>query len=138
MAERLATAATADRFDPHAARRVGADLVTFGFSAPEVLGHTVTLLYARCAADLAGRPDRLAELVAAVTSGFVRGVRDRALEAQEEVRVAALTAKTRAEEALRSSEARFRHLATHDLDRLPNRRLLTEHFGGGGSRPPGR
>lgn len=129
LAERLATAATADRFDPHAARRVGADLVTFGFSAPEVLGHTVTLLYARCAADLAGRPDRLAELVAAVTSGFVRGVRDRALEAQEEVRVAALTAKTRAEEALRSSEARFRHLATHDsLTGLPNRRLLTEHL----------
>lgn len=131
LAERLAEVAVAERFDPAAADRLGADLVAAGFFAPQVLGRTITVVHTRFADDFGGRPQRLPELMEALSTGFVRAVHDRALDAQEAVRSAALAAQARAEDALRASEAQFRQLATHDsLTGLPNQRLLTERLAG--------
>jgi diguanylate cyclase (GGDEF)-like protein len=139
FARRLGAALVAEPFDPAAGYRVGVDLVAAGFVTPETLGRTITLMNRRLATDLrldelglAGPPAgaaRLAGLVEALAAGFVAAVHDRALDAQEAVRAAALTAQARAEQALRDSEARFRHFATHDaVTGLPNRALFTQRL----------
>jgi diguanylate cyclase len=155
LAGQLAAALTAEPYDAGRAAgvggRVAAALVGYGYAAPEALACTVTLLHDRLAADLdlgadpgpagdlgpAGDPGlagaaavRVAALVEAVTAGFVAAVRDRTLDAQDTVRLAAMTAQVRAERALRAGEARFRRFATHDdLTGLPNRTLFTERLG---------
>jgi diguanylate cyclase (GGDEF)-like protein len=64
-----------------------------------------------------------------VTAGFVAAVRDHTLDAQDSVRLAAMSAQERAEHALHATEARFRRFATHDaLTGLPNRTLFTERL----------
>jgi diguanylate cyclase (GGDEF)-like protein len=134
LAEQLAAALSAEPFDTgriaRAGRRIGADLVAHGYTAPEVLGRTVTLMHTRLADDLGLAGDaavRVTALVEAVTAGFVAAVRDRTLDAQDSVRLAAMSAQARAERALRVSEARFRQFATHDaLTGLPNRTLFTQ------------
>ena len=120
--------------DPaQAARQVGAELVSYGYAAPDVLGCTVRLLHTELAAalglDPAAAAPRLAALTDALTSGFVEAVRDRTLDAQDAVRMAAWIAHARAERALRAEEARFREFATHDpLTGLPNRTLFAERL----------
>jgi diguanylate cyclase (GGDEF)-like protein len=133
LATRLQTAAGQERFDPADVRRVGADLVAAGFSAPEVLGRTLSLMISRYRDDLAlpvnPPATRLTEVVAALSDGFTAAMRDRALDEQEEVRAAAMRAQHRAEQALRASEARFKHFATHDaVTGLPNRAMFTQRL----------
>ncbi|MEN3357119.1 MAG: hypothetical protein V7637_1101 [Mycobacteriales bacterium] len=139
LAWRLAVAAAAEPYDAArvagAGAQVAAALIGSGYAAPEVLACTVTLLHGRLARDLglagAGAAGRVAALVEAVTTGFVAAVRDRTLDAQDTVRLAAMTAQVRAERALRAGEARFRRFATHDdLTGLPNRTLFTERLAG--------
>jgi diguanylate cyclase (GGDEF)-like protein len=126
LAEQVAAALSAERLDPRAGHRIGADLVASGYASPEALGRTITVLYRH----LATRTDaRVSALTEAVVAGFVAAVHDRALDAQEAVRVAAMTAQARAEQALRAGEARFREFATHDtLTGLPNRTLFTQRL----------
>jgi diguanylate cyclase (GGDEF)-like protein len=138
LAGQLAAALAAEPDDAGRAvgtgARVAAALVGCGYAAPEVLACTVTLMHGRLAGDLGlagAAADRVAALVEAVTAGFVAAVRDRTLDAQDTVRLAAMTAQVRAERALRAGEARFRRFATHDdLTGLPNRTLFTERLGG--------
>jgi diguanylate cyclase (GGDEF)-like protein len=133
LVARLAAAVDAEPFDPSVGYWVGTDIVAGGLVAPEALGHSITLLQARLLPHL-GRADeasaaRLTALIETLAAGFAAAVHDRALDAQEAIRIAALTARDTAEQALRSSEARFRHVATHDLlTRLPNRTLLIERL----------
>ena len=82
----------------------------------------------------------MARLLATVATGYARALRDRTLDEQESIRRAAMVARTQAEQALRDSEARFRHQATHDpLTGLPNRTLFTERLTAalGRARPAG-
>jgi diguanylate cyclase (GGDEF)-like protein len=129
FAGRLAAALSTERFDPVQGQRIGADLVAAGFATPEVLGRTIATVSDHLVGDLAipePAGDRLAGLVDALACGFATAVRDRALDAQETVITVALTARARAEQALRASEARALHLATHDpVTGLPNRTVLT-------------
>nr|MDT0662576.1 bifunctional diguanylate cyclase/phosphodiesterase [Micromonospora sp. DSM 115978] len=132
---RLVTGVLAERPDPDLGHRIGADLVEAGFASPEALGRTIAIVNSRLLADLGLPADpavnaRLTGLLAALAAGFASAAHDRSLRAQDAVRLAALTAHTRAEEALRVTEARFRRFATHDpLTGLPNLTLFTERLG---------
>jgi diguanylate cyclase (GGDEF)-like protein len=133
LTDQLATALLSEPFDLRVGHRVATELVAAHIASPEALGRTVEVVQLRLARDLGlvGEEvgDRLARLLAAVATGYSRALRDRTLDEQESIRRAAMTARAQAERALRASEARFRHQATHDpLTDLPNRALFTERL----------
>ncbi len=138
---RLAAALAQEPFSPQIGYDVGTDLVAANFTAAEALGRTIEVMQLRMLRDLgAATPDdadRLGRLLGSLATGYAKAIRDRTLDEQETIRQAALAARAQAEQALRASEARFRHQATHDpLTGLPNRALfsrrLTEALGDGG------
>ncbi|WP_230689067.1 putative bifunctional diguanylate cyclase/phosphodiesterase [Micromonospora sp. WMMD558] len=133
LAQDLAAALLAEPFDLRAGQRVGAELVAAHIASAEGLGRTVEVVHLRLVRDFGlvadDVEDRMARLLAAVATGYARALRDRTLDEQESIRRAAMTAWAEAERALRASEARFRHQATHDpLTGLPNRALFTERL----------
>ncbi|MEU4567172.1 bifunctional diguanylate cyclase/phosphodiesterase [Micromonospora sp. NPDC023956] len=133
LTDRLADALRAEPFDPRIGHQVGIDLVAAHIASAEGLGRTVEIIQLRLLSDLGlvadDAADRLARLLATVATGYARALRDRTLDAQESLRRAAMVARAQAERALRESEARFRHQATHDpLTALPNRTLFTERL----------
>ncbi|MEH0937382.1 putative bifunctional diguanylate cyclase/phosphodiesterase [Micromonospora psammae] len=137
---RLAGALRAEPFDPRVGHQVGAELVAAHIASAEGLGRTVEVIQLRLVRDLGlvadDVEDRMARLLATVTTGYARALRDRTLDEQESIRRAAMTARAQAERALRDSEARFRHQATHDpLTDLPNRTLFTERLTAAIDRP---
>ncbi|HSK97204.1 MAG TPA: bifunctional diguanylate cyclase/phosphodiesterase [Euzebyales bacterium] len=143
LAGGIADALLSDPFRPTAGYDVGAALVTTHFSSPEALGCTIEVFHERFLEDLeitrADARQRLAKLLGAMASGYARSQRGRTLDQQESIRRAALVGRDQAEQALRNSEARYRHLALHDwLTGLGNRRLvarrLASAFTGGAER----
>jgi diguanylate cyclase (GGDEF)-like protein len=138
---RLTAALTSEPIDVRAGYEIGTELVDMHLASPEAVGRTVEVIQLRLLRDLglAGDDarDRLARLIGTLTTGYTRALRDRTLDEQETIRRAALTARDQAELALRISESRFRHQATHDpLTALPNRALFTERLGAMFERPP--
>jgi diguanylate cyclase (GGDEF)-like protein len=143
LAGGIAEALLTDPFRPTAGYDVGAALVTTHFSSPEALGCTIEVFEERFLDDLEitrgdGR-QRLARLLGAMASGYARSQRGRTLDQQESIRRAALVRRDQAEQALRTSESRYRHLALHDwLTGLGNRRLVARRlaavFGGSAER----
>jgi diguanylate cyclase len=129
----LATALRAQPFAAGVGYEVGASLVTVDLCSPEGLGRTIRVIEERLLSDL-GLPGaenrcRLARLLETLATGFARALRDRTLDEQETVRRATMVAREQAVQALLTSEARFRHQATHDaLTGLPNRALFTERL----------
>ncbi|HXV94079.1 MAG TPA: EAL domain-containing protein, partial [Pseudonocardia sp.] len=112
-ANRLAAAAAAEPPDLQAARWVGTSLVDADLVAAGVLPATMAALGRHLApvARAAGarRPQATApEVLAAVADGYVARLRARILHEQEMVRRAEVEARRQTENALRSSEARFR------------------------------
>ncbi len=133
LAERIAALVRAEPFRPSEGYRIGAELVSAHLSAPDTLGRTVEVISERLlpATDMAGAEARrrLAAVLGNLAAGHSRALRDRTLDEQEAIRRAALIAREQAEAALRASEARFRHQATHDpLTGLPNRVLFTDRL----------
>lgn len=133
MTIRLAEGLRGDPFDPSLGSDIGAGLVDADFTAPETLGRTIGLL-GNHLLDTLGLPSqrygtRLSQLLEGIATGFTRALRARTLNEQEEVRLAALTARAKAEAALRFSEAQRRHAALHDpLTGLPNRTMFIERL----------
>jgi diguanylate cyclase (GGDEF)-like protein len=133
QARRLAGAVSAEPFASIRGYEIGTALVAADFAAPEALGRTVEVIDGRFLVDLgldgAEARHRLAELLGALAAGYSWALRDRTLDEQEAIRVAALVARDQAEKALRDNEARFRHAALHDpLTDLPNRALFADRL----------
>jgi diguanylate cyclase (GGDEF)-like protein len=131
MAERLAGQVAAATLDPTVAYQVGVDLVRAEYAVPECLGATVAVVHSRLLEDLGLDPgrhrERLTGVLAALANGFARAAHDATLDGQEAIRHAALTARERAERALRANEIRFRDAALHDsLTGLANRMQFME------------
>ncbi|GAA1763557.1 bifunctional diguanylate cyclase/phosphodiesterase [Luedemannella helvata] len=141
LTERLAAALRQEPFSPGIGHDIGTELVAADFTAAEALGRTIEVMQLRLLRDLGATTpedaDRIGRLLGSLATGYAKAIRDRTLDEQETIRQAALVARVQAEQALRASEARFRHQATHDpLTGLPNRALfahrLAEALGGDG------
>ncbi|PYC84055.1 GGDEF domain-containing protein [Streptomyces tateyamensis] len=94
-----------DALDTGAAAEAGALLVESHFTDPDLLAGAIGLLQAGGPGQL-----RCAELAGAFAAGWAEALRERTLQEQEAIRLAADTARREAERALRESEARFRAL----------------------------
>ncbi|WP_033340037.1 putative bifunctional diguanylate cyclase/phosphodiesterase [Catenuloplanes japonicus] len=105
QAERLVGVLEAEHDDLLTAYRVGAALVADHFTEPASLDRTLAVLGTELA--VLGRPDRLAAVQGALAAGFAAGLKERVLAEQENIRDAALSARSAAEEARWTSEARF-------------------------------
>jgi diguanylate cyclase (GGDEF)-like protein/PAS domain S-box-containing protein len=110
---KLLAAGEGIRVDVPAAQALGRSLVDADLVADAVLPETTAALGGHLADALAARgaarPEETATaLLAAVVSGYLCALRTRILREQEAVRTAEADARREAEEALRSSEARFR------------------------------
>ncbi|MFI5844396.1 putative bifunctional diguanylate cyclase/phosphodiesterase [Catenuloplanes sp. NPDC051500] len=92
-----------DRLTPYG---IGAALVADHFTEPASLDRTLAVLGEELA--VLGRPDRLAALQGAIAAGFAGALKERTLAEQESIRNAAFTARSAAEKARWTSEARFR------------------------------
>ncbi|MDG4765171.1 bifunctional diguanylate cyclase/phosphodiesterase [Solwaraspora sp. WMMD406] len=130
---RLVEALRAEPFTVRAGHQVGTELVAAHVASAEGLGRTIEILDLRLLRDMdidgPDVRDRMARLLGGIATGYARALRDRTLDEQETIRRAALVAREQAELALRESEARYRHRATHDpLTDLPNRSLFTQRL----------
>ncbi|QGK71769.1 EAL domain-containing protein [Allosaccharopolyspora coralli] len=111
--ERLVADLVSEPFDSEDARAVGADLVAVHFTGAESLAGTVDVL-GEDALRLLGIEDtpewrqRLSAIQGAVCAGFVQAARKRTLDEQEAIRQAVIDARDSVENALRTSESRFR------------------------------
>ncbi|GIJ31707.1 diguanylate cyclase (GGDEF) domain-containing protein [Micromonospora sediminimaris] len=133
LTDLLAEALRAEPLDLRVGHKVADELVAAHIVSAEALGRTVEVIQLRLVRDLDlvsdDIEDRMARLLGAVATGYARALRDRTLDEQESIRRAAMTARVEAEQALRASEARFRHQANHDpLTDLPNRTLFAERL----------
>jgi diguanylate cyclase (GGDEF)-like protein/PAS domain S-box-containing protein len=121
-AELVRALAAEPEVDPVPARGVGTALVDADFVGITVLERSIAVLGAqlvpyamhvrpelRSVADL---PERLAAVQGALATGYLSAMRNRTLYEQESIRRADLRARREAEEALRTSEARFRAVFT--------------------------
>jgi diguanylate cyclase (GGDEF)-like protein/PAS domain S-box-containing protein len=112
--DRLVEALQAEPFSADPAHEVGVALVDAHFTDTATLGQTIAALSTLpaalgCPPD-DGLDDRIRRLQGALAAGYAAALQRCTFNEQEHIRLAAMRSKTRAEEALRESEARFRTL----------------------------
>jgi PAS domain S-box-containing protein/diguanylate cyclase (GGDEF)-like protein len=116
LTNQLVEAVQSPEFDRSAGHRVGGDLVAAHFTSTDTLSKSLALIVeglpdllgtATSGIDVAGRVARLTGDIAAAYAGALR---DRSLDEQDSIYRAALRARKQAEQALASSEARFRQV----------------------------
>ena len=119
LVDHLIAAALAREPDPSAGSRIGAGLVAAHFTSTDTLGKTLALIIDGLPDLLRGAsppiPDaaigaRIARLAGDIAAGYASTLRERSLDEQDEIYRAALRARRQAEQALASSEARFRQV----------------------------
>ncbi|GAB3253862.1 hypothetical protein GCM10027456_29480 [Kineosporia babensis] len=104
---RLIETLRAVEFDPGPASELGQALVQMGFGAPDALGRTTALIIRRfLGGDDEELQQRVAEVISAISAGFVRAVRDKTLEEQDAIRSSALLALERVRDDQRRAELR--------------------------------
>ncbi len=114
--DRLIEAALAPQFDPTAGGRVGSDLVATHFTSTDTLSKTLALIAGELPDLLGDAPpgvdltSRVAMLSAELAGSYARALRERSLDEQDKIYRAGLRARKQAEQALASSEARFRQV----------------------------
>ena len=113
LVDGLRAALLAEPFDAGAGHRLGERLVELNFTDTAALHASFglfgcPLLEQLDVPDDAEHRDRLAALRGAFAAGYADGLRDRTRAEQETISRAVLLARDHAEQALRSSEARFR------------------------------
>ncbi len=113
LAEQALDVLLSKPFDVSAARALGSGLSSLGYTSPQVLGRTITLLGEQLAADLP--PDaatilspKIARLQGELAIGFSEEARANILGEQEAIHQALVVQRQRVEQALRESEAGFR------------------------------
>ncbi len=135
LAGRVLAVMRGDPFRPQHAAAVGAELVEANVVGAPALGRSLRALAkivrnehadpgAKGSSLNGSRPqppgslahldvsERFDAVQEAITTGYVRALRDRTLREQESIRRAEITARMRAEDALRASEERFRAVFT--------------------------
>ena len=117
LASRVAAIAQGSPFHPEDATEVGAALVDAHFVAVNALGPSLRgfgqIARAVLGSDMEPHAgERLDAVLEAITTGYVRALRERTLAEQESIRKAEIAARRRIEDALRASEARFRAVFT--------------------------
>jgi diguanylate cyclase (GGDEF)-like protein/PAS domain S-box-containing protein len=116
LTDLLVEAALAPEFDPSAGRQVGVDLVTAHFTGTDTLGRTLPLIVEELPDLLGGAQSggdttsRVVRLSAGLAAGYADALRERSLDEQDSIYRAGLRARRQAEQALASSEARFRQV----------------------------
>src|SRR5262249_35146173 len=109
----------AAELDPSAGRRIGTELVAAHFTDTGTLSATLPLIIEQVPSLLGcASPDtpdtdvtsRVVQLIGDVVAGYADALRERSLDEQDATYRAALRARKQAEQALASSEARFRQV----------------------------
>ncbi|PPK61332.1 diguanylate cyclase [Actinokineospora auranticolor] len=108
---RLTTALAAEPFDAAAGSRVGELMVEGALTGEATLERSLRVL-ADGLADAGHGARSVAPLLAAVAAGYAAALRRRTLAQQENMKLALLTAKQRAERDRRATENRFREVFT--------------------------
>ncbi|GAA0254560.1 putative bifunctional diguanylate cyclase/phosphodiesterase [Cryptosporangium japonicum] len=107
LVDRLRTAVRAEPPDTAVAEEAGAALVGAHFTGVDALQRSIAMLAAEL--DREPRPRTATwTVIGAFAAGYTRALRDMTLTEQESIRRADLIARTRTEQALRASDARFR------------------------------
>jgi PAS domain S-box-containing protein/diguanylate cyclase (GGDEF)-like protein len=116
LTDQLVEAAQGPEFDRSAGHRVGGALVAAHFTSTDTLSKTLALIISglpnllgatASGIDVGGR---VAQLTGDIAAAYAGALRDRSLDEQDSIYRAALRARKQAEQALASSEARFRQV----------------------------
>ena len=112
----LSGAILAPEFDHSVGRRIGDELVAAHFTNAETISKTLALIVGQLP-DLLGPapsgvdiPARVAQLAGQLAACYASALRERSLDEQDAIYRAGLRARRQAEQALASSEARFRQV----------------------------
>ncbi|WP_456241635.1 putative bifunctional diguanylate cyclase/phosphodiesterase [Actinopolyspora lacussalsi] len=111
--DQLAEALLSEPQNTDAAREIGSELVSVHFTGAESLARTIEnvgehMLPAFGIAESPEMRTRVSAIQSAISAGFMQAARKRTLDEQEAIRQAVLDARDSVEQALRTSEARFR------------------------------
>jgi len=107
LVDRLRVAVRADPPDTGTAEEAGAALVGAHFTGVDALQRSIVMLGAELERG-AGTRTATWTVIGAFAAGYTRALREKTLAEQESIRRADLIARTRTEQALRASDARFR------------------------------